>query len=97
MTHSRNGGDTEDDLPPSCRCVLLAFRARDADRLSWQALQNSTGLPDRTLSWALDRLENDGIIHLTRKYDDLRQTAATLASTRDLNGPEGDNSEERHG
>lgn len=92
MTHSRNGGKTAEDLPPSCRCVLLAFDIHDAERLLWQDLKDETDLPDRTLSRALSTLESHNKIHLTRKNDDLRQIVATLAETHSYNHPESDTS-----
>jgi len=67
-----------DDLPPSCRCILQALRYHGPE-LSRQALLEETGLPERTLDEALDRLENCGRIRRARKSGDLRQTVAELA------------------
>jgi DNA-binding MarR family transcriptional regulator len=66
-----------DNLPPSCRCVLLALRYRGPE-LSRQALLEETGLPEPTLNVALDRCESRDILSRARKPGDIRQTTVTL-------------------
>jgi hypothetical protein len=66
------------DLPPSCKCVLLAFRARDADRLTRQELLDETGLAESTLDDALRTLENRHWLLLARKSDRLNRVTAEI-------------------
>jgi len=70
-------GSMPDDLPPSCRCVLLALRYRGPE-LSRQAILEETGLPEPTLNEALDRCESRGVVSRARKPGDIRQTTVTL-------------------
>jgi len=79
--------DTE-SLPPSCRCVLIVLEWESP--LTRQDIQARTGLPERTLSRALDTLQNGGYITKTQKSNDLRQVMVTLATERTLNTPESD-------
>jgi len=70
--------DIDEDLPPSCRCVIQALRYYGPE-LSRQELVEATGLPERTLDDALERCETRGYLHRARKSGDLRQTVATLS------------------
>ena len=89
---SSNGGHSEGgkSLAPSCRYVLDVV-ARQGP-LSRQELLDETGLPERTLSRALESLQNGGYVDKTRKNDDLRKVVVTLACERSYNPPESDRS-----
>lgn len=80
MSNSSVNGSASmpDDLPPSCRCVLVALRYHGPE-LSRQALLEETGLPARTLDEALHRCESRGFLFRARKSGNLRQTVAILA------------------
>jgi transcription initiation factor IIE alpha subunit len=68
-----NGGSSAavDDLPPSARYVLHILE--EHGELTRQDLLEETGLPERTLQDALERLDNRNSIHKSRKSDDLTQ------------------------
>ncbi|QLG63098.1 helix-turn-helix domain-containing protein [Halorarum salinum] len=62
--------DDVDDLPPSCKYVLDVLE-REGE-LSRQKLLDRTGLPERTLDWALGTLNNRGYIFSAQDNEDLR-------------------------
>jgi hypothetical protein len=83
---STNGRDREDgdSLPPSCRCVLLAFEKRDTDTLTRQELLEETELPTSTLDDALRTLENRHSLLLARKSDSPDRVVAEIQDPRDV-------------
>lgn len=62
--------DTAEDLPPSCKYILDVLD-REGE-LSRQELLARTGLPERTLDWALGTLKNHGHVFSARDNEDLR-------------------------
>ena len=62
--------DTVEDLPPSCKYILDVLD-REGE-LSRQELLARTGLPERTLDWALGTLKNHGQVFSARDNEDLR-------------------------
>lgn len=72
-------GDTDvGDLPPSCKFVLDVIRQEGP--LSRPALIERTDLPERTVSDALDTLENCGYILRARDSEDLRVVVCNIRS-----------------
>lgn len=67
-----------DRLPPSCRYVLDVIE-REGD-LSRQELIEETGLHERTVDRALERLAERGKIRETRDSGDLRQKVVIMTT-----------------
>ena len=72
-----------DDLPPSAKYVHYVLE-EDAP-LTREELLDETGLCERTLDRALDRLQDGNYIRSDRDNSDLRQVVVTTATTRTLN------------
>ena len=66
--------DHEPYLPPSA--LYVEDVVERLGPITRQEILEETGIPERTLDDALDRLENCGRVHRTRKSDNLRQTVA---------------------
>lgn len=63
-----------DDLPYSCRLVL--HELEDADgAVPRQELLDRTGLPERTLKWAIRRLRDEDLVTKEPVMGDGRQIA----------------------
>jgi len=73
-----------DDLPPSARYVLRALDEAGGE-LSRSDLVDELCHRDRTITEALDTLENRGYILRNRKSEDLREVSVVLADERTLN------------
>jgi len=73
-----------DDLPPSARYVLQALDEAGGE-LSRGELIDELCHRERTITEALDTLENRGYILRTRDSTDLRQVSVVLADERMLN------------
>jgi len=58
-------------LPPSARHVFDALRARGP--LTPKGLQEATGMPERTLRFAVSRLKEAGVIGARCNLQDCRQ------------------------
>lgn len=67
-----------EDLPPSALFVLDVVEREGP--ISRQDLLKETGLCERTLDRALDRLQNVGKVTLDRDNDDLRKVVASPAT-----------------
>ncbi|WP_436933674.1 MarR family transcriptional regulator [Halovenus marina] len=87
-----NGGSSTraESLPPSAAYVLDKIEADEP--VTRQQLLSETYLSERTLSRALETLQNGGYISLEQNPEDLRQVVATLAGKRTYNPPESDTS-----
>lgn len=69
--------DALEPLPPSCRLVALALEKEG--ELTQQELRRETyNTPQRTIRYALDRLESEGLIEKRPSYDDARQSYYSL-------------------
>lgn len=64
-----------DALPPSAKYVhyVLATEASEDDPLTVAALEEKTGLPYRTVRYALGRLEEEELLEMRRNFADARQ------------------------
>jgi len=80
-----------EDLPPSAAYLLDTIE--DEAPVTRQQLLAETYLCERTLTRALDTLQNGGYITLEANSDDLREVVATLADKRTYNPPESDRSQ----
>lgn len=74
----------ESELPPSAKYVLHVLDSHSEDRMTRQALQEETGLPESTLDRALESLQNEDYLVLARDPEDLRQVVLILSTTRTL-------------
>jgi DNA-binding MarR family transcriptional regulator len=73
------------DLPPSCRYVLDALEEADDGTLTRRELGDQLCHCERTITDALNTLENRGYIPRTQKSGDFREVAVELAGTRTYN------------
>lgn len=82
MTGTESG--RSDDLPPSARYILQALQEADGE-LSRRELVNQLCHRERTITEALDTLENCGYIIRNRNSEDLREVSVVLADERRYN------------
>lgn len=66
------------ELPPSAK--LVAKVLEDSDPLSQGQLADETLLPDRTVRYALNRLEEAGLIGARHSFQDARKQVYFLAN-----------------
>ena len=70
-----------EDLPPSAKFVLWVLE--DIGPVTQQELCDEITLPPRTVRWALDRLEDEGIIESRPYTRDARQSLYRIADASD--------------
>ena len=76
-------GDTSDDvdeLPPSAKFVVFVLE-ESGGTIGRDELADRTGLPDRTLSDAISRLEELDVVRRDRDGSDLRFVEVALADS----------------
>ncbi|WP_226041586.1 helix-turn-helix domain-containing protein [Natrinema sp. DC36] len=71
--------DEIDGLPPSAKFVLWVLE--DEGELTQQELCDTITLPARTVRWALNRLEDEGIVESRPYTRDARKSVYTIADT----------------
>lgn len=77
-------GDTETraqiaDLPPSAKLIYLVLEYND--QLTQKAIVEESFLSARTVRYAINRLEEIGVIDSQVSFQDARQTLYTLSET----------------
>lgn len=72
MSDHLGDADVDEALTPSCRFVLFVLE-ECGGKASRRTLLEETGLPERTLDRALDRLQNGDHVFKTRDNEDLRR------------------------
>jgi len=84
MSPREHTGDNREQLPNSAICILKVLDY-EGPELSRQELLEKTDLHERTLTRALNTLQNGGYISKERKKDDLREVVVKMSTKRSLN------------
>ncbi|WP_324758531.1 MarR family transcriptional regulator [Haloarcula sp. GH36] len=71
------GWDAVSDLPPSAKLVAKVLEYNGT--LTQSQLAEETMLPPRTVRYALNRLEEVGVVHSRFSFSDARKRIYTLA------------------